>query len=44
MKIKGKFKVRYGDEKPLSWCYKEATPEQLASRVKAGLIREEARK
>jgi hypothetical protein len=40
IRIKGKFKVRYAEDKPLSWCHKEATPEQLASRVKAGLIGE----
>jgi hypothetical protein len=33
-------KIKYAEGKPLSWCHKEATPEQLASRVKAGLIGE----
>jgi hypothetical protein len=33
-------KVRYAEDKPVSWCYKEASREQLASRVKAGLIKE----
>ena len=38
IKIKGKFKVKYAEEKPESWCWKRASDEQLASRVKAGLI------
>lgn len=29
------------DSKPHSWCWTEATPEQLASRERAGLIKME---
>ena len=32
-------KIKYAEDKPC-WCHKEATREQLASRVKAGLIGE----
>jgi len=38
IKIKGKPKVKYAEDKPESWCHKKASDEQLASRVKAGLI------
>jgi len=38
--IKGKPKVKYAEDKPESWCYKRASDEQLASRVKAGIITE----
>jgi hypothetical protein len=33
-------KIKYAEDRPVSWCHKEATQEQLASRVKAGLIGE----
>ena len=29
---------KYPEERCISWCWKRATPEQIASRVKAGLI------
>lgn len=32
-------KAKDAEAKPESWCYKEASPEQLASRVKAGVLK-----
>ena len=32
-------KVKYAEDKPISWCWLQPTQEQIASRVKAGLIK-----
>jgi len=40
IKIRGKFKVKCVEDKPEGWCWMRASDEQLASRVKAGLLEE----
>lgn len=34
-------KLKDAEAKPESWCWMQASPEQLASRVKAGIIKAE---